>query len=605
MTSIPSLRASGAGSDALPSSVLGGGRLRLSTTMAGVIALAVAVAAPQVFSSDYDLDVLVKMVLNSVLALGLSIVVRSGRMSLAQATFGGIGGYTSGLLMMQLDWPWWPAWVAAGCVGAMFGLVLGLTSLRLRGFYFAIATFTFSLIVIQVLSAWRNVTGGLSGMFGLPVPDVLFGQDWLDARVYYYFGLLLVLVAICVCYLCTHGSRFGRRLSALGADEILAASIGIPAPTYRILAFTIASAIGGLAGSLSAHFIGGISPTDIIPSQSVFILIMVLAGGSRSMIGPVIGAIILTGIPEFLRASAQWAMILYGFFLLAYVFFFRDGLVPLASRVMSALGWGERRTQLPPAEGIHAAQTGYPPVASPPPVKDHSAPVKVEGLVCAFGELVVLTDVSFEATGGEILGIIGPNGAGKTTLFNSLTGFVPLKAGTVEVTGKSIVPSAARMAGLGMARTFQHPRILQNHTVGQSIRVAAEACGAIRDSGYLAWVIRICSLEGLLDRDTDSLTHYERRLLTLAMAIAACPKILLLDEPLAGMDETETAELIGKIRQIHNQLGCTLLLIEHKLGAVLELCDNVVVLDFGKVIAHGKPQVVARDPKVIEAYLGS
>ena len=289
----------------------------------GAILAAAALAAPQIFTSGYALDVLVKMVLNAVMALGLAVVVRSGRMSLAQATFGGIGGYTSGILMMQLGWSWWPAWVASAVVGAAFGLLLGLTSLRLRGFYFAIATFTFSLIAIQILSAWRDVTGGLSGMFGLPIPPDLFGYGWLDPRVYYYFGLAVAVFAMIVCWLCAEGSRFGRRLQALGADEIVAGSIGVPAAPYRILAFAIASGVAGLAGSLNAHFIGGISPADIVPSASVFILVMVLAGGAQSLWGPVIGAIILTGIPEFLRVSAQWSMVLYGMFLLAYVYLLR------------------------------------------------------------------------------------------------------------------------------------------------------------------------------------------------------------------------------------------------------------------------------------------
>ncbi|WP_111735697.1 ABC transporter permease subunit [Roseovarius amoyensis] len=575
--------------------------VRTGHAVFGTVLAIAALAAPQIFTSGYALDVLVTMVLNAVMALGLAIVVRSGRMSLAQATFGGIGGYASGILMMQLGWSWWPAWFASGVAGAAFGLLLGLTSLRLRGFYFAIATFTFSLIAIQILSAWRDVTGGLSGMFGLPIPPDLFGYDWLDPRVYYYFGLAVAVGALIVCWLCTEGSRFGRRLRALGADEIVAGSIGVPAAPYRILAFAIASGVAGLAGSLNAHFIGGISPADIVPSASVFILVMVLAGGAQSLWGPVIGAIVLTGIPEVLRASAQWSMVLYGVFLLSYVYLFRDGLVPLFQRLAGSLTGG----------GATAAVAARADAPAPGTVRPHAhyrvegASLALENITCGFGDYIVLDGVSFAAQKGEIFGVIGPNGAGKTTLFNTLTGIAPMRGGRLLLNGAAVRPSPSGMAQLGVGRTFQHPFVLGNHTVAQSIRVAAEARGSIQDQDYLDWVISVCDLATLLDLPTDRLTHYQRRLLTIAMAIAPRPALLLLDEPLAGMDETETAELKEKIAAIHDALACTILLIEHKIGVVMELCDNLAVLDFGKIIATGEPHAIARDPVVIEAYLGA
>lgn len=223
------------------------------------VLLVAAVGLPWVLTTIYDLNVLIEVAINAILATGLAIVVRSGRMSLAQATFGGIGGYTSGILVMQADWSYWPALVAAGGVAALFGILLGLTSLKLKGFYFAIATFAFSQVVIIVLDAWTSVTGGFSGMFGLPYPPPIGPFDFSNDYVYYYFALLVVVLTIVLYFFCSAGSRFGRSISVLGEDELLAGAMGVPATPYRLAAFAISSFVAGIGGSLNAHFIQGIS----------------------------------------------------------------------------------------------------------------------------------------------------------------------------------------------------------------------------------------------------------------------------------------------------------------------------------------------------------
>lgn len=326
----------------------------------GYLALAVAaVAAPWVLTTGYDLNVLVEMMINISLATSLAIVAQTGRISLAQATFAGIGGYVSGILVTQQEWSYWTALLAAGCTAAIFGTLIGLTSLRLRGFYFAIATFAFSQIAMIGFSAWTDVTGGLNGMFGLPFPPPLLSFDFADPTVYYYAVVILALLSIVLYYFLSRGTRFGRGLALLGEDEILAGALGVPATSYRITAFAISSFVAGVAGSFRTHFIQGISPPDLALQSSVFVLVMVMAGGSRTLIGPAVGAIILTAIPELLRASYQWSLVFYGAFLLVYVYLFRNGLVPLLDDCVSRLcinGFRprsrnadpERRLQTPP-----------------------------------------------------------------------------------------------------------------------------------------------------------------------------------------------------------------------------------------------------------------
>lgn len=588
-------------------SAIRNGRRAAWLDWAGIALLAVILLAPALLTtSQYYLNVLVMMGTNAILATGLAIVVRAGRLSLAQASFGGIGGYASGILVMRFGLNYWLALPAAALIAATVGVLLGLSSLRLRGFYFAIATFTFSQIAIVILRAWTPVTGGMSGMFGLPHPPDLLGLSFADPRNYYFLTLVFTVLSITVYYACSAGTRFGRGITVLGEDEVLARALGVAATRYRIIAFAISSFIGGIGGSLSAHFIQGISPSDIEPIASVFIVVMVMAGGARTLFGPLLGAIILTGVPELLRASAQWSMVFHGLFLLAYVFFFPTGLLPIMQTgVRRVLG-------LAPTAGETARQQraagplpqSYP--RAPRAAADRDVPMlRFENMSCAFGDLTVLKDIDWEIRSGEINGLIGPNGAGKTTFFNVVTGVAPLSRGRLFLNGRLITPSPESMAREGIARTFQHARVLQNHSVVDALCLGAELAGRPLDPGRIEWLLARLNLRQARDLPGSALTHYQRRLVTIGMAMAGDPALVLLDEPLAGLDDTETEELGRIIAKLHAEAGNTVLLIEHKLSVVMRLCSWLTVLDYGQIIAEGDPETIAGDAAVIKAYLGN
>lgn len=563
------------------------------------------VAAPLVLSSAYELNVLVLMIVNAILATGLAIVVRAGRLSLAQASFGGIGGYTTGYLTTQLGLGFWQALPAAAAAAALIGLMLGLISMRLRGFYFAIATFTFSQLLIVILRAWTPVTGGMGGMFGLPHPSPLLGLDFGNPRNYYYLTLAMLLIAVLIYRACTVSTSFGRGVAVLGEDEVLATTLGVPATRYRLAAFGISSAIGGIGGAFGAHFIQGVSPSDIAPVVSVFIVVMVLAGGTRTLVGPILGAILMTTVPELLRASAQLSMVFYGAFLLVYVYLFREGLLPLARatllRALHRQGVSVAATHA--ARLMDAANGSAGPDRALAKMGDMPI-IALDKATCRFGALTVLDGIDWSVTNGCINGLIGPNGAGKTTFFNMLTGIAPCVAGHVLWNGKPVQPVPGQMVRRGLGRTYQSARVFENHTVAESVLLAAELSRRPVSHNHLRWLLDTLGLRPVMMLRGRELTHYQRRLTSIAMAMASNPEFVLLDEPLAGLDDTESGQLARTIAKLQAETGNTILLIEHKLSALMDLCSTLTVLDHGQIISHGAPKDVSRDPDVIKAYLG-
>jgi len=580
-------------------------RTYLNIDRLAISALAlVLLGAPLALSNTYQLNVLVLMAVNAILATGLAIVIRADRLSLAQASFGGVGGYTTGILTTAHGVPFWLALPVGGLLAAMIGILLGLISLRLRGFYFAIATFTFSQLAIVILRAWTPVTGGMSGMFGLPYPAGFLGFDFSDPRQYYYLVLAALFLVVLIYGACSFATSFGRGLTLLGEDEVLATTLGVPATRYRLVAFALSSGIGGIGGAFSAHFIQGVSPSDIAPVVSVFILVMVLAGGTKTLVGPILGAIILTMVPELLRASAQWSMVFYGVFLLLYVYFFRDGLLPIVKSVFHR-ATGQRFVPGPSAREaalIAAVAEGRPTALQ---ISDETPIIAFEDVGCQFGSLKVLQGLNWQVRTGCINGLIGPNGAGKTTFFNVLTGVASVAEGLVRWHGRPVSPVPGEMVRRGMSRTFQHARVFDNTSVAEAILLAAELSRREVPLGQLGWLLRFFELEGVALKRGRALSHYERRLTSIAMAMASMPELLLLDEPLAGLDDTETQRLSDMIARLHKITGTTILLIEHKLSEVMELCAILTVLDDGRIIAAGTPKQVSTNEAVIEAYLGN
>ena len=635
--------------------------------MIAVAAIA-AVLFPIVIQNDADTDSAANALSFAALALGLNIVVGfAGLLDLGYAAFFAIGAYTYGVLAsFQLAPPWngfwepfqwlglvqhlndtvhftvsfWLAMPIAAGVAALFGVLFGAPTLRLKGDYLAIVTLGFGEIVPIVARNWPTVTNGAMGLNGVAAPQ-LFGWNFgINAMPYYYVGLALVAFLI----LTSHRlkvSRIGRAWMAIREDEIAAAAMGVNRVKFKLLAFAIGAAFAGATGTLFVAKLQTATPEMFMFPVSVMILVMIVFGGIGSIWGVVIGAIILQVLQSwFLQDLSQWLHalgrligvqwlqrielassieLIFGIILVLMMLYRRQGLIP-AVRPAQALSLSEQTAQVQ----LNTAPTSEQ-LRKLGDFTYHGAEplLEVKDLTVRFGGLVALRSIGLLVPANSVVAVIGPNGSGKSTLFNAVTGLVSPESGSVTFAGESIVRQPPHIVlDRGMARTFQNIRlfpnltVLENVMVGMHARLQTGTVGALlrlpgttrEEAAARQHAMDILSLFGnrLLPRADHlvaSLSYANRRRAEIARALASNPKLLLLDEPTAGMNPAETLELAGQIKSLH-QLGLAIVLIEHKLDVVVSLADNVVVLDHGEKIAEGPPDVVRRNDEVIRAYLG-
>ncbi len=525
----------------------------------------------------------------------------------------------------------------SAAVAAFFGVLFGAPTLRLKGDYLAIVTLGFGEIVPIVVRNTPSVTNGAMGLNGVAAPQ-LFGHSFgINATPYYYVGVALVALLI-VTSLRLKDSRIGRAWMAIREDEIAAAAMGVNRVRFKLLAFATGAAFAGATGTLYIAKLQTATPDMFMFPVSVMILVMIVFGGIGSVWGVVLGALILQVLQSwFLEDLSQWLHaigrlinvvwlqrvelassieLIFGLILVLMMLYRREGLIP-ASRRTPPLSLDE--------QAAHAVRGGFDALGdfggedrgSAGPLLD------IADLTVSFGGLVALRSVSLSVPTGSVVAVIGPNGSGKSTLFNVVTGLVAADRGAVRFAGEEIgrLPSH-KVLERGIARTFQNVRlfanltVLENVMIGMHARLATGAAGAMlrlprtrrEEQAARARAAEILALFGnrLLpraDHIAASLSYANRRRTEIARAIASQPKLLLLDEPTAGMNPAETLELADQIKSLHRH-GLTIVLIEHKFDIVVSLADKVIVLDHGEKIAEGEPAAVRSDEEVIRAYLG-
>ncbi len=572
----------------------GAARLRRDVIVLAVVSVLYAGLAASVHNSYYQL-ILTLVPIWAVLGLGWNLFSgMSGLVSFGHASFFGIGAYTVTLALVYWGLTPWLGIPLGMVLGSIAAVLIGLPTFRLRGHYFALSMLAYPLAILYVLQ--------YLGFQEVPLPmhrehPALFLQ--FANPLFSTLVALGFFIAAMVAGMLVENSRFGLALLAIKQNELAAEAAGIDTRRWKMRALVASGAISAAAGGLYACVLLIVTPDSvfgvIVSAQA---LVVTLFGGVATVWGPAIGAAILIPLAEMLNAKLGDIVpgiqgVVYGFAIIAIMLAAPEGLFwTLRDRY-----W--RRPAAAPVITERASSLAVA-VAS-------GTLLEVTGLSKAFGGLRAVQNVGFAVQAGEILGIIGPNGAGKTTLFNLLNGVLSADAGSARFDGHELRGRKVhQVARLGVGRTFQVVRSFPRLPLLDNVIVGAYGAG-LDDHEAAAAAEAALEAVGLADRASrpaGELTNKELRLMELARALAGRPRLLLLDETLAGLGREECDELLAALRKLRD-LGMTIVIIEHTMHAMLRLADRFLVLDHGAVLAEGLPQEVVEDRAVIEAYLGS
>jgi branched-chain amino acid transport system ATP-binding protein len=547
--------------------------------------LAAGVAATCLLAPGYYAYLMGTLATTALVGIGLNVLLGlAGEVSLGQAGFLALGAYGVGILTTKAGLNFWEALPLAVLLVTAISAVLSIPALRVTGPYLAMVTIAFGFIVESVSVEWQGLTGGSSGLAGIPAP---FGTG----------GTALLACVLCVLALAWFHyfirSPLGLAMQATAVAPAAARGIGISALPVRTAAFMLAAVAAGLAGGLQAALTGFIAPSSFPFSQSILFLLVVVLGGAGRTLGPLVGAAVVVLLPELLASLAEYRLLVFGAGLLIVLWIAPGGIAgAVAGLVMPEASASNAKPDVDLAL-VHIAGSDGSLVA--------------EGVRVAFGGVVAVAGVDLTAPPGRVTSVIGPNGAGKTTLLNLVSGFQKPDTGKVRVGSADITGQPAYdVARAGLARTFQTAQPFGGLSVLDNVRLGLLR-GAWRGEASAATARALLALVGYTGSETRlaaTLPHVDRRLVEIARALATKPAVLLLDEPAAGLDDADTAKL-GVLLQRLARAGLAVVLVEHDMSLVMSISDEIVVLDAGRRIASGVPAAVRADPAVKAAYLGA
>ena len=554
----------------------------------------------------------------------------AGQISLGHAALLGSGAFAGGLLTGRAGLPMWLGIVVAAVATALIALIIGFPALRLRGLYLAMVTIAFNYAMYNAVLRLPQLTGGSAGV---ELPRRLWGSTVLVDQSDMLAAILVILVGIWLLDANVTRTRLGRAFRAIRENEAVAQSFGIDVARYKLFAFILSGAIAGIAGDLYGQTIGFVNSETFPFQMSLLLVIAVVVGGLGSRVGAVIAGFAFILFPFVVagihvdRLTGTEGMIGAG--LLMFTVARHPG------GFAQTLGEARERRAARRSGALAAgADDEEPPMPALPRMprpdglaerapRDPAVPVlEVAGVTVRFGGLLAVDGASLQVRRGQIVGLIGPNGAGKTTLFNSISGLIRPHQGRVLMLGEDVTALPAhRRAALGMARTFQQIGLSKDQTVLENLLLAQHQLAGYDGGRALLYTPRVAAseaemtararaaiaalgFEGREDTPLKQLSHGQQRIVEVGCALLTDPELLMLDEPSAGMSPAAAENLADRLRELRDQMGRTVLLIEHNVPLVLDVCDYIYVLNFGRVLAAGTPEEILAHPDVIGAYLG-
>jgi branched-chain amino acid transport system ATP-binding protein/branched-chain amino acid transport system permease protein len=594
-----------------------GARPGARTVVIAALVWIALIALPLYVDDAFAIHVLNLILLGSCFAYSWAILARAGYVSFGHNAFLGIGAFTSAYLATARHVPFWWAFLAAAAMTTLFSVALGSIILRFRGIIFVLSTFAFAQIMLRVFRLASPITGGVDGIRSIP-PPVLWLVGPLQTHGQFYVLFLVYFTLVIAFTARLYGSGFGRQLEAIGENMFLSESIGIDTYRNKLAAFMISAVIAGFGGSFYAHYNLYISDTSFEMGKAIDIVVYNVVGGWGTLPGPILGALVMVPLPELLRGFVAYQVALYGLILVLILRFFRKG---VWGAVRQARARRARRAAPARVEGVRLSGDRARWLAYDARIADAKAgPCLVcTGVSKSFGGLQAVTELDFSVERGTIFGIIGPNGSGKSTLYNMITGVMSPDRGTIRFDGRDITGlRPSRINRRGVARVFQSTILFRESTVrGNVVRalLGHAGFGGPRDllglerardewvEAETAEILELCGLAAVADEIPSNLPHGFQRMVALAMALVARPRLLLLDEPVTGMSVEEMGVMASALEGLRDK-GLTMIVVEHNVNFVMRLCPRVLVLSYGRKITEGTPQEVKGDPEVIRSFLG-
>ncbi|MCJ0762744.1 ABC transporter permease subunit [Variovorax terrae] len=587
---------------------------KFSLRAAGLgLLLAALVLIPLLPLPDFWIIQLNYIGLYSLPVLGLVLLTGVGGLtSFGQAAFVGIGAYTTAYLTVNTGLsPWLTLFIGLG-ITSLSALVIGSITLRMSGHYLPLATIAWALSLYYLMGNLEALGkyDGILGVKGLS----LFGWDIGQRRVFFVLTWLIVLLAA-FALVRLLDSRTGRAIRALKNGSQMAEAMGIDTLRHKVGIFVLAALLASVSGWLFAHFQRTVNPSPFGLKMGIEYLFMAVIGGAAHVWGALTGSALTKVLedqlqvllPKLIGTSGSYEIIVFGIVIVLVLKYLPDGLWDFIDRRLPrrqrAVDW-QQAAALP---------------GTPQPAHGELV-LEVEAIRKQFGGLVAVNDISFQIRAGQIVGLIGPNGAGKSTTFNLITGLLSLSGGGVRFRGETISGLPSRqIARRGISHTFQHVKMIPDMTVLENVALGAHLRG---HRGALSAMLRLDRAEeqqlfkeaqrqlervGLgdaLHELAGNLAMGPQRLLEIARALCGNPALLLLDEPAAGLRHKEKEALAGVLRQLRSE-GMSILLVEHDMGLVMDVCDRLVVMEFGTHLMEGTPAEVQQSPQVRAAYLGT